>query len=167
MAKLTRNLFVPFLDTTRGGANPTWVPIDLSTVFELSFNPQEETYGYICYANDVTETNSYAPEMEQEIVLDNANPMYKFMKEFCLSLPTGSAAKVPCLVALPDDTTALSTDGMLWGDAVVSPGALNTVDGKLTFTLKLNGDPQRGTVAGVGTDTVTFTPANAPATPGE
>ena len=155
--KLTRNLFVPLVDTS-DTTTPAYKPIDLSTIFELSFNPQEETYSYICYANDSTEVTSYAPELPQEIVLDNSNPIYLWAKAKMFSFPTGSECQVPVLLAMPNDTTAEVTDGILWSQAVLSPGTLNTVDGKLTFTLKLNGDPTKGTVAGIGTDTIRFTP---------
>lgn len=157
--KLTRNLFVPLLDTSNGQGEAVYKPIDLSTIFELSFNPQEETYGYICYANDSTEVTSYAPELPQEIVLDNTNPIYLFVKNKMLEFPTGSDLEVPVLLALPNDSTGQPTDGMLWSKAILSPGTIATVDGKLTFSLKLNGDITRGTVSGIGTDTVTFTPA--------
>ena len=153
--KLTRNLYIPCLNTGTT-SSPTWTPIDLSTIFELSFNPQEETYGYICNANDSTEVVGYAPELPQEIVLDNTNPMYKFLFEKFMGFPVGSDLNVPCLIAVPNDEGA-ATVGYMWPQAVVSPTALNTVDGKLTFTLKLNGDPVTGTVAGAGTGTITFT----------
>ena len=155
--KLTRNLFVPLVDTS-DTTTPAYKPIDLSTIFELSFNPQEETYSYICYANDSTEVTSYAPELPQEIVLDNDNPIYLWAKAKMFAFPTGSACQVPVLLAMPNDTTAEVTDGILWSEAVLSPGTLNTVDGKLTFTLKLNGDHKKGTVEGIGTDTIRFTP---------
>ena len=155
--KLTRNLFVPLLDVSDGGT-ASYKPIDLSTIFELAWNPQEETYAYIKDANDSTEVNGYQVELPQEIVLDNTNPIYTFVKSKMFAFPTGSDLVVPVLLAMPDDSTAQVTDGMLWSQAVLSPGTLNTVDGKLTFTLKLNGDPKKGTVAGIGTDSVTFTP---------
>lgn len=157
MAKLTRNLFIPFLDTTRGSETPTWVPIDLSTIFEFSFNPNEEDYSYICYANDSSEVTSYAPELAQEIVLDNENEMYEFIYPLCMSMPTGSFAKVPVLIAEPDMTTGQPTKGRMWPEAVVVPDNLNTPDGKISFNLKLNGAQKVGTVAGVGTGKVTFT----------
>ena len=164
--KLTRNLFIPMLDTDQmivdgePTGTPVWVPIDLSTVFEFAFNPNTETYTYICYANDTTETTGYAPTMEQEIVLDNENPMYKAMYPFMMSMPTGSKCKVPLLLVEPDMTTGQPTRGRLWSEATVSPGTVNTVDGKLTFTLNINGDQQQGTVSKTGS-TVTFTPDDA------
>lgn len=157
--KLTRDLFVPFIDTSKGAeaGTYTWKPIDLSTVFELAYNPNTETYSYICYANDSNEITGYAPTMEQEIVLDSDNPIYTFMLEFMRGMPTGSDAKVPIMVAYPDESGD-TTEADVWDDAVISPGTINTVDGKLTFTLNLNGDVTNGTVA-IAAGTATFTPA--------
>lgn len=157
MSRLKRNVFVPLVDTNLGSGTASWKPIDLSTIFKLSWNPQEETYSYICYANDSTEVTSYQPELPQEIVLDNENPIYTFFKNLFMTFPVGSGLKVPVLIAMPNDETGLPTDGWKWADAIASPGSLNSVDGKLSFTLKLNGDPVTGTVAGIGTGTVTFT----------
>ncbi len=158
--KLTRDLFVPFLDTTKGAVDGTyeWVPIDLSTVFNLGYNPQTETYSYICYKNDSTEITGYQPSMEQEIVLDKDNKLYEFMFSFMRSMPTGSDAKVPVMLTYPDLKTGKTTEADVWKEAVISPGALDSVEGKLTFTLQLNGDITKGTVA-ITEKTATFTPA--------
>lgn len=151
--KLTRDLFIPLIDLNKlTGSNEDgyrWARIDKSTIFELSFNPQEETYGYIDSANDATQVNSYQPELPQEIVLDSENPIYSAMFDFAMRMPLGSDAVVPCLLAMPD-SSGKSTRGYLWAEAIVSPQALNTVDGLLTFTLKLNGTMQAGTVASDG-----------------
>lgn len=157
MSKLTRNLFIPCLDTSKGAGEAVFVPIDLSTVFEFAFNPVTETYGYICNANDTTETTGYAPTLPQEIVLDNENPMYKFIYPLCMGMPTGSEAKVPALLIEPDMETGKPTRGRLWPDATVTPDTLNTVDGKISFTLNLNGDFTTGTVA-KDAGKITFTP---------
>lgn len=161
--KHTRNLYIPCLDIdVLSGANTgtaDWQPIDLSTVFELSLNPNEETYAYIKDANDYSEITGYAMNMSQEIVMESDNPIYANMRPFFMSMPTGSSAKVPVLIVMPDMSTNAATVGYLWADATVSPQAINSVDGKLTFNLNLNGTPVEGTVAGVGTSTITFTPA--------
>lgn len=159
--KHTRNLYVPCLDIdVLSGANTgtaDWKPIDLSTVFELSLNPNEETYAYIKDANDYSEITGYAMNMSQEIVMESTNPIYTNMRPFFMSMPTGSAAKVPVLIVMPDMSTNEATVGYLWSEATVSPQAINSVDGKLTFNLNLNGTPVEGTVTGVGTGTITFT----------
>lgn len=157
--KLTRDLFVPLIDLNKlqgseeSGYN--WARIDKSTIFELSFNPQEETYSYIDSANDATQVNSYQPELPQEIVLDSSNPIYSAMFDFAMRMPLGSDAVVPCLLAMPD-ASGRSTRGYMWPEAIVSPQTLNTVDGLLSFTLKLNGQKQEGTVSNSGGE-FTFT----------
>ena len=57
MTKLTRDQFIPFLDTTKDTtfSTSTWKRIDYSTMFELTMNEQEEDMDYICYPNAVTE----------------------------------------------------------------------------------------------------------------
>lgn len=167
MANLTRNLFIPYVDENTIlkalGQEPTgtgykWVQIDKSTIFDLAFNPQEETSGYIDEANDTTHVTSYQPELPQEIILDNTNPLFKIMFPFCMAMPTGGDAVVPVLLRTPDMETAKPTDGFVWENAIISPTDLATVDGKLNFSLKLNGDAKRGTVTDTAGE-ITFTPA--------
>lgn len=155
--QLTRDLYVPLIDTSKGAEAAKWVPIDLSTQFELSYNPNTETKSYICYKADYTVVTGYAPELPQEIVLDNTNPLYKFMDEFLNSFPVGSAAEIPFLFVRPDLTSGKPTVGLMWQHAVVTGDSLNTVDGVLSFTIALNGDPVSGTVTGIGTESVAFT----------
>lgn len=168
MANLTRNLFIPYVDANtlrratgeqEVGEGHDFVQIDKSTIFELSFNPQETTSGYIDEANDTTYVTSYQPELPQEIILDSSNPLYRVMFPFCMNMPTGGDAVVPVLLRTPNLDTDKPTDGMLWENAIVSPSALNTVDGLLTFSLKLNGDAKRGTVTDA--DGVKFTEGGA------
>ena len=75
MTKLTRDQFIPFLDTTKDTtfATSTWKRIDYSTIFELTMNEQEEDMDYICYPNAVTEINSNKPELPQEIAVYEGN----------------------------------------------------------------------------------------------
>lgn len=156
MSNLTRDLYIPLVDANAirkaigeeaVGTGNDWVRIDKSTIFALAFNPQEETQGYIDTANDTTYVKSYQPELPQEIILDNDNPLYKLMHPFCMKMPTGSSAEVPTLLVMPNMDTGEATVGYKWEKAIVSPGELNTVDGKLSFTLKLNGNIDNGTVA--------------------
>ena len=162
MAQLTRNLFVPLIDTLKGASAAedtyNWVPIDLSTQFELAYNPNTETKSYICYKNDTNEVTGYAPELPQEIALESDNPLYKFMDEYLNSFPVGSAAQLPFLFVRPDVEAPANNKALMWEKATVVGDTLNTVDGILSFTISLNGDPVEGTVTGLGTASVTFTP---------
>lgn len=153
--KLTRNLFVPCLDTSEGDGTAKYVPIDLSTEFEFSWNPNEETYSYIKDADDSTEVTGYAPQMEQEIALESTNPMYSYLFPKFMALPKGSDLVVPCLLCVPDEKGAV-TVGYLWKQAQLSPQKLNTVDGKLTFNINFNGAVEKGTV-NVSGSTITYT----------
>lgn len=158
MAKLTRDQYRPYLDITQGGDDgPEWVRIDKSTVFALEFNPEEETYGYIDSANDTTEVSSYAPTMEQEIILDSSNAMYQFIEPFCMNMPTGSSAIVPCLLTEPDAQGGETYTGRVWYEATITPGSLDTVEGKVVFTLNLNGTQTVGTATFDEDGAVTFT----------
>ena len=161
--ELTRDLYIPCIDTSKGSDSANYVPIDLSTQFEFTFNPNTETYSFICYKADYTKVTSDAPTMAQEIVLDNTNPIYKFMDEFLFQFNVGASAELPVLLVRPDLTSGQPTVGLLWEKAVVTGNTLNTVDGKLSFDLAFNGDPVKGTVAGAGTGKITFTKANSQA----
>lgn len=160
--KLTRDLFIPLIDENKlkgnSGGTYKWLRIDKSTVFALAFNPQEETYGYIDTPNDTTEITSYQPELPQEITLDKDNPLFAAMFDFCMKMPVGSDAVVPFLLVAPAADTGKPTAGYLWAEASISPGELNTVDGKLSFTVKLNGKKQDGTVS-ASDGAYTFAPA--------
>ena len=159
MAELTRNLWGVAIDSTKGATDDvyTWVPVDKSTTYELGFNAQTDTKGYISDKNDSTVIKSYQVAMDQEITLDNENPLYKFMRAYAMSMPVGADAECPVLVVQPDDTTGLPTVGLVWPKAMITPTAINSVDGILTFNIAFNGDPVEGTVSGWGTGTVTFT----------
>lgn len=158
MTKLTRNQFIPFLDTAKDStfeAN-TWKRIDYSTIFEMTVNEQEEDMDYICYENAVTEINSNKPELPQEIALYEGNSMYDFMFKEFFDLPTGSSCKVPFLMCFG------GTGKKAWRCmATITSKVLNTVDGKITFSIKLGGDIDKGTYE-IEAGTPTFTKASTP-----
>lgn len=158
MTKLTRNQFIPFLDVDKDLtlAACTWKRIDFSTIFELTINEQEEDMDYICYANAVTEINSNKPELPQEIACYEGNAVYDFLAKELYDLPTGSATKVPFLMCFG------GTDKRAWrGIATLTSKVLNTVDGKITFSLKIGGDIEKGTYT-IADGTPSFTKAPAP-----
>lgn len=153
---LKKHLCIPFLDTSGGSGTASWTRIDKSTVFALNPNPQEETYDYICDEMPTTEVDHYEPELPQEIAMYENNPMYEFIFNLFYSLPTGSALNVPCLICFP------GTAKKAWKIAgcTVVLGEMNTVDKKITFTLKFGGNIDRGTYTLSG-GTPTFTSASS------
>lgn len=149
-----RSMFVPLIEanvikklTGYGtvGTGDDWTRIDKSTVFDLAFNPNTETKSYIDNKNDINELTSYTPSMEQEIVIDGNNPLYALMYEFAMAFPVGSDAEIPTMLVMPSVRTKDVMDAFVWRKALVTLNNLNTVDKKISFTLNLNGDMERGT----------------------
>lgn len=177
MAKLTRDMFEPYIDLDKGkGAAEgkyKWARVRKSTIFEFSANAQEETFGFIDTQNDTTEVTSYQPQLPLESVPESTDAVYAFMQTYLFEFPMGSDTQVPFLLKYPiinedgsiDDT---KRNAIIFDEAVVSNLALNTVDQKATWTEMLNGTPKRGTMpVSTGTeDDFTFTAdGTTPATP--
>ena len=141
---LKKHMCIPFLDVNQGSGTASWKRIDKSTIFALNPNPQTEEYDYICYETPVTEVDHYAPELPQEIVMNAGNDMYEFVFGMFYDLPTGEAAKVPCLICFPPDGEGNQKAWKI-DDCTLELGEMNTVDRKISFTLKLGGDITRGT----------------------
>ena len=137
---LKKHNCIPFLNT--GSAEtPSWARIDKSTIFSLNPNPQTEQQDYICYEMPVTEVDHYEPELPQEIVMNEGNPMFDYIFGMFYNLPTGEDAKVPCLICFP------GTSKKAWkvDECTLVLGEMNTVDRKISFTLNLGGDITQGT----------------------
>lgn len=174
MAEITRNLVVPLIDTskkfdkTKTGESDaaTWVPIDLSTTFELAYNASTDTKSYICYKNDYVKLSSFQPSMDQEIALESTNPMWQFIEKLRRTLPVGGDAEYPVMIAMPpipsgsDATPIATTDAQVWEKALIYVDTFSTTEGTCTFHIDFNGDPITGTVSGIGTAKVQFTPAS-------
>lgn len=153
--KLRKHQYIPFINTGTV-EEPNWARIDKSTIFSLNPNPQTTTQDYIAYETPIEEIETYQPELPQEIALYENNPVYDFMFDKFFNLPVGSEAKVPVLLCFA------GTDAQAWqiDDTTVVLGELNTVDGKLSFTLRFGGDIQRGTYV-ISDGKPTFTEASA------
>lgn len=150
-----RSMFIPFIELNKirkltDFGTPTtgedWGRIGKSEVFDLAFNPQTETKAYIENKNDETTLKSYQVSQAQEIAIDGNDPIYDLMYELAMKFPVGSDAVIPVLLAAPSVRYQNAIDGFRWQDALITIGNLNTVDKKITFTLNLNGDVERGEV---------------------
>lgn len=143
LVKLAKTDFIPFIDTS-GTINGTWVPVwkrvDLSTIFSLNPNPQTTSQDYISYETPVEVIDKYQPELPQEIAIYQGNPVYDYLFSMFYNLPTGPSVTVPVLICFG------GTDKKAWRvqNATLVLGELNTVDGKLSFTLKLGGNIEKG-----------------------
>lgn len=148
--KITKNKVIPFLDISdsanQGGTwTPVWKRIDKSTIFDLSFNPQSTTEDYIAYETAIEEISGYQPELPQEIALYRGNEVYDYVERLCYNLEVGDALRIPFLLAWPPEA-----DGSIKGWQVKECRLLlsnyNSVDGKVSFTLKIGGDIERGKI---------------------
>lgn len=159
MANLTRDLWIPLLDKNLGKQSGTyeWVRIDKSTIFEFSFNAEEEDQQFIDTKTNSSFVKSYSLELPEEIILDNDNELYKLMDEYIWSLPTGQDAIIPFMFVRPDVETGKATKAIVWDETTVIPDNVNTQDGKLSFNIKPSGNPKVGT-ASESDGTWTFSP---------
>ena len=148
--KITKDKVIPFLDISgtinqEGTWAPEWQRIDKSTIFDLAFNPQSTTEDYIAYETPIEEISGYQPELPQEIALYRGNAIYDYIEDLCYNLEVGDALRVPMLLVWPPQA-----DGTMraWQikDCRLLLSNYNSVDGKVTFTLKLGGTYDRGTV---------------------
>lgn len=135
LVKLLKSQFLLFLDTAKDStfAKNVWARIDKSTIFDLALNPQTTSNDYIDNNLPEEEVDRYQPEMGQEIALYQGNPMFDFIYGMIYDLPVGAEVKVPYLLCFGGN------EKKAWrGMATIVLGNLNTVDGKITFTIKFN-----------------------------
>ena len=165
--KITKNQVIPFMDTSEtigSDWTPTWKRIDKSTIFDLAFNPQSESVDYISMEAAVEEVSSYQPELPQEIALYRGNVIYDFVEKLCINLPVGDSVKVPVLLCWPPKPKGSGSGEDIQAWQVKECRLLltnyNSVDGKITFTLKLGGTIDKGT-ATISDGTPTFVSAAA------
>lgn len=156
MAKMTRNLYEPYIDLNRGNGDPKWARVRKSTIFELSANAQEETFGFIDSPNDATEVTAYQPQLPLETVTESTDEVFRFMQNYLFEFPLGRETQVPFLLRFPiidQETGAVDPNKVevrIWDEAVVSNLTLNTVDQKATWTEMLNGIPRVGSMPATG-----------------
>ena len=144
LTKLTRNQFIPFLDVAKDMTLKacSWKAIDLSNIFELSINE-----------NTITEIKNNAPELPQEIAVYEGNPIYDFMAKEFYDMPVGDDCKTPFLLCFG------GKDKRAWRSiATLTSKVLNTVDGKISFSIKI-GEVEKGTYT-IEAGAPTFTPVS-------
>ena len=79
-----------------------------------------------------------------------------------INLPVGDAIRVPALICFPPKPSTSTPTIAAWQvlDCRLLLSNYNSVDGKITFTLKLGGDIDKGTVT-ITEGVPTFTKASA------
>ena len=152
--KLTKNMWIPFIDVSDGSGEPEWKRIDKSTIFDLQMNPEEESQDYISQEMPSTEIKNYAPSMDQEIATYKENPIYEFMQKKFYNCDLAHGKSLICFPPNGAD------EKLAWliSDTTYSLTSINPVDGKLTWNMKFGGNITRGSYT-VEAGVPTFTPA--------
>ena len=130
--KQNTKLFLDF----GASAEPKWVRVGKSTVFDYAFNPETETFDFIEDATPTELLKTYKPSMAQEIYLAEGDPAFDELFDMARGLPVGSDAVRPALIAYPKAGTAANSFLAMRAEATISFNNLNTVDRKLSFDLK-------------------------------
>ena len=141
LTTLNRSKSLIFMDTGDGTSSYTWTRIDKSTVFDLQLNAVTENYDFIDDDNTVTELDKYQPNMEQEIMTVEGNPMYEYMENLFYSLPTGEDAKKPTLIVFPRNIGTGSTasyHAWLCPKSTLTIKNFNSQDKKIYWTIGFN-----------------------------
>lgn len=153
--KIKKNQYIPFLDVKEDLtlAACEWKRIDKSTVLSIAMNPQTETNEWIHLENAEEDVVSNQPELGQEIACYEGNAIYDFLFAKFYDMPTGEKCKVPFLMCFG------GKDKKAWRTvATIVLDSLDAVAGKLTYTIKLGGNVEKGTYA-VTEGVPTFTKA--------
>lgn len=142
MGLIHKTKFVPFIDTSKTDT-PTWVQLEKSTNFSISFNPQEKTFDFISSESPQTEIDSYQPSLSQSITMYDDQPDFDAIFDMCFNLPTGGDAHRKVLLAFyARKSEALDSDTTYYEawlvDSVVKLGTLDSVNQTIDFDLPLN-----------------------------
>lgn len=152
-AKITKDKVAIYLDISKSIITESWVPawrrIAKSKIFDMALNPQSSSEDYIAYETPIEEISGYQPEIPQEIAMYRGDPVYDYVEELVYNLQVGDALRVPVLLMFPPE---LDAEGKLTGkikawqvkEARLLLSNFNSVEGKITFTLKLGGTYDRG-----------------------
>ena len=137
--RITKNMCIPFIDVSEGDT-PVWKRIDKSTIFEIEMNAETESCDYISQEMPSEEIVSYAPSMDQEIATYRGNPIYEFMFQRFYNCSTAHGKSLICF---PADAEGKLLAWMV-ADTSFVLSSMNWAEGKITWTMHLGGDIQRG-----------------------
>ena len=137
--RITKNMCIPFIDVGEASA-PEWRRIDKSTIFEIKMNAETESCDYISQETPTEEIVCYAPSMDQEIATYRGNPIYEYMFRRFYNCSTAHGRSLICF---PADAEGKLLAWMV-ADTSFVLSSMNWAEGKITWTMHLGGDIQRG-----------------------
>ncbi len=145
LTKLKKFKTIPFIK--ENDESSTWLRIGKSTIFALALNANIVTNNYIEDEVPTDEITHYKPTLPQELAAYKGDPAFDFIYDMFYNLPTGTAVQKPVLIVFDGNSgTEASPKFNAWQvKATVVLKDFNTVDGKITFDLNLNGNIEKGT----------------------
>lgn len=147
--KVKRSKLATFLDTSGGGATPTWSLIGNGVTEQtISYNPQTSEETYIHQDTGTTDVDSYKPNIPTPMTAIKGDPVFDYVDGLRKSRAIGSDARAKiCIVYLYDTATegaypAETNDCSIQIDDFGGAGGEMA---KINFTINLIGDPVIGT----------------------
>ena len=159
MEKIKRSLFATFINTTPGDGEATWAKMGKGiTSQKISYNPTVTTEQYIDEDNAYSSVDSYAPSLDGTQTCYKGEPVFTYIDSLRQERAVGAELETEVLfVYLYDgDDSAYKAEK---NACVIQLGDYGGDGGgsvQLTYTIGLNGDPEKGT-ATVTAGKVTFT----------
>ena len=127
LERLGRSKYIPFIKI-----DGAWKRVDKSTVGDYTANEVTEDFDYIDNDDTVTEVTGNNASISLEIANIDGNPVYDYMEDMLVNLPTGEDAKVEYLFCFGGSGLKAQK-----GTATVTDKALSPTDQKITFTLSV------------------------------
>ena len=158
MEKIKRSLFATFINTTPNTETPTWAKMGKGiTSQKISYNPNVTTEQYIDEDNAYSSVDSYAPSLDGQQTCYKGEPVFEYIDALRQNRAVGAELETEVLFVYLYDGTENAYKAEK-NACVIQLGDYGGDGGgsvQLTYTIGLNGDPEKGT-ATISNSTVTF-----------
>lgn len=145
LKRWTKEKSMIFIDTA-DDETPDWARIGKSTVYDLVLNANTVTEDFIEDEMPRDEVDYYKPEMSQELATYEGDKAFDYVWNMFYELPVGTELNKKILFVFPKNIGSdVGTKFQAWNtECAVILSNFNSVDKKVTFTLKIN-QIERGT----------------------
>ena len=148
MEKIKRSLFATFINTTPGDGEPTWAKMGKGiTSQKISYNPTVTTEQYIDEDNAYSSVDSYAPSLDGQQTCYKGEPVFEYIEALRQNRAVGNDLETEVLFVYLYDGTENAYKAEK-NACVIQLGDYGGDGGgsvQLTYTIGLNGDPEKGT----------------------
>lgn len=119
---------------------PIWARIGKSTIYDLSLNANVSTLDFIENEIPQDEVDYYKPELPQELATYEGDKAFDYLWDMYYNLPVGTELNKEILLVFPKNIgTEAAPEFQAWDtSSTIVLTNFNTVDRKVTFTIKFN-----------------------------